>query len=450
MASIEVVLDRYHIWDSRNIAELLPQKEFIDVTVTSPPYWNLKDYGSTAQIGFGQTYDRYLDDLEQVFRAVYSATKETGSLWIISDTLKQDGELKTLPFDLAQRLKRVGWILQDIVIWNKDRTLPWSHQGKLRNIFEYIAFYSRTRDFSYHLNRVRELDQLREWWVRYPERYSPYGKAPARVWTIPIPRQGSWGSNWVRHFNPLPPQLVERILLLATNKGGTVLDPFAGSGAVLALAHAMGRKFIGLDLNENYQNMFWERVLPAIVNNYRETADAAHRTQSKRRRFARLISDLRSTKYPKELIRLHNKKHAPEAIMGILAIRQSKSDGLNLLFLFRQNCSVPQDFLAHAYELTKHPPLSKYGTRVVLEAHTADVVTMRWLSTRGIGPKQHLYVYLNGRTYAWAYRATAATYASQLHDEAGPGSGAYSYPPIVSNIAVRVDLQNPFFEAEDE
>src|SRR5690242_6451874 len=107
--------NQYVVCDSRKLPRLLPRRQFIDVTITSPPYWNVKDYGRAFQIGHGQTYERYLHDLAQVFQAVHSCTKPTGSLWVVSDTLKLDGELRLLPFDLANELKQVGWKLQDII-----------------------------------------------------------------------------------------------------------------------------------------------------------------------------------------------------------------------------------------------------------------------------------------------------------------------------------------------
>ena len=136
-------LNQYHIGDARSISEFFPSEEFVDVTITSPPYWNLKNYGSRQQVGFGQTYESYLDDLEQIFTSIYRVTKRTGSLWVVADTIKHKGELKLFPFDLADRLKKIGWIHHDIIIWNKDKSLPWSHRGKLRNIFEYILFFSK-------------------------------------------------------------------------------------------------------------------------------------------------------------------------------------------------------------------------------------------------------------------------------------------------------------------
>src|SRR5438132_8638232 len=120
--------DTIHIHDSRKISEILPTK-VIDVTITSPPYFVLKDYGVRQQIGYGQSYDVYLSDLAQVFLQVYSATKPRGSLWVVIDTFQRNQELLPLPFDLAAKLKTIGWVLRDVIIWKKLRTLPWIHQG---------------------------------------------------------------------------------------------------------------------------------------------------------------------------------------------------------------------------------------------------------------------------------------------------------------------------------
>src|SRR5207253_1419630 len=149
------------------------------------------------------------------------------------------------------RLSGVGWLLKDIIIWNKTRTLPWSGHGQFRRIFEYILFFAKTSAFKYHVDRIKEPDDLKEWWVKYPERYSPKGKVPSSIWTFPIPVQGSFSRSNFRHFCPFPSSLIERILLLTTDLGDCVFDPFAGSGVVLAQAKAMGRRFIGCDVNKN-------------------------------------------------------------------------------------------------------------------------------------------------------------------------------------------------------
>lgn len=436
------LINQYLVCDSRRLPAILPVRPLIDVTVTSPPYWNIRDYDRERQIGFGQSYEAYLNDLTAVFGAIHSRTKPTGSLWVVTDTLKLDGELRLLPFDLAYRLKEVGWKLQDIIIWNKDKTLPWSHQGKLRNIFEYVCFFSKSDQFSYYLDDIRDIDQLREWWVRYPERYSPNGKAPTRAWNIPIPRQGSWGNNWVRHFCPLPPDLVKRVLLLTTQKGDIVFDPFAGSGAVLAQAKAMGRRYIGTDLNADYKKMFETKVLPAIARIHEHT-ESTNGNGDHKQKFSRSIRALRRTKFPKELVRLYEKHYGKLAAKAVIALKETRSEGLDLVFLFSPSARVSKDFLSRMEELCRRAPLSKYGLIPLVSARTLDGLTTRFLKKKGLNYGSRLYLYEHGRTYSCSDYATVRTLVSNIGRN-GNRSAKNGYPPIFSNVRVKIDPKNPF------
>jgi DNA modification methylase len=250
--------DKVHVGDARKLAKKL-EGESIALTVTSPPYFDMKDYGRPNQIGFGQKYEEYLDDLAKVFSEVFRATKPSGSLWIVIDTFRKAQALVPLPFDLAQRLKQVGWTLRDIVIWKKERTVPWVQQGATKRIFEYILVFSKgTSDFTYNQDKFRETVDLKRWWVRYPERYNPKGKAPEQIWSYDIPTQGSWGDSYIQHFCPLPKELVSRIIQQTTSLDDVVLDPFSGSGTVPAASKLLGRRYIGFELNPEYVAMFKE------------------------------------------------------------------------------------------------------------------------------------------------------------------------------------------------
>jgi DNA modification methylase len=449
---LPLAIDKYHIQDARDLASLLPTAtECIDVTITSPPYWNIKDYGTQGQIGFGQSYSKYLDDIESVFATVYSATKRTGSLWLVSDTLKTNGELQLLPFDIAQRLRRSGWLLQDIIIWQKDRTLPWSHQGKLRNIFEYIACYSKTRRFKYHVDNVREIFDLKDYWIRYPERYNPDGKAPSRTWQIPIPRQGSWGEaeNYVRHACPLPIELIDRILRLATDPGDVVLDPFAGSGAVLATANALGRHFIGVDLSANYQAMFSRRVLPAVRKRHLSTNTASHDGKVKQR-FAETILALRALKLPKELIRLYRKTHGRFDCRSVWVVAERGSRKIKLLFDFQRKQQQPPNFLARASALCKVKPLSKYGLEIDLHATHGKNLLPRLLSNLGLSGQSRICTYTDGRFFSWQRHSSIRRVLAELADSQAGGIG--QYPPLHSRLKVQVDPRYPerFFRQETD
>lgn len=430
------LLDTYHIRDARELRSVLRSSGLVDTTITSPPYWNLKNYGTRNQVGYGQRYDEYLDDLQKIFASVYDVTKSTGSLWIVADTIKDKGELRLFPFDLADRLKKTGWILHDIIVWHKDKTLPWSHRGKLRNIFEYVLFFSKGKSFKYFLSEVRETEGLKEWWVRYPERYSPEGKAPTRTWRINIPRQGSWGENWVRHFCPFPPDLVRRIVLLTTRKGDVVLDPFSGSGVVLAQAKALRRRFVGFDLRRSYRVMFEKKVLPSILELERETQRGRHGEHQKRRLFSSVIWKLRKTKYPRELLRLYKKKHPAARIAGVIAIgREARS--LDLTFLFAKDSIPPRGFVSDMAQLMGRPPLSKYGLKAAIRAASLDEHAR--LSKNGFHSHATVSVYRDGKTHIVSAQMRPDEYLKSLTGR--QVRRAKGVPPIASNICVSANRE---------
>jgi DNA modification methylase len=256
-------LNKYHLADAR-LLETVLDKTQVDVTITSPPYWDAKDYGSSKQIGFGQAYSEFLNDLAAVFDAVWKRTAPNGSLWLVVDTIKKKGRVHLLPFDIIQKLTERSvraWFLQDILIWQKPHTLPWSHRTKLRGQFEYILCFSKSRDFRLNLDALRTTSGLANWWVKYPERYHPLGKALGNVWEHAIPTQGTWGNGHFAHSCPLPIEMAQRIVLLATSHAKqVVLDPFAGTGPVLLAANAVGRHWVGVDTSAKFREMFHRRL----------------------------------------------------------------------------------------------------------------------------------------------------------------------------------------------
>src|ERR1051325_4224203 len=119
-------LDRLHLRDARTLAKVLPPKQpCVAATITSPPYWNLKDYRANGQIGFGQDRKQYIADLKNVLKQCWSVTLPTGSLWLVVDDYRERGVLQNLPWELADCARKAGWILRDLIVWDKQHTLPW-------------------------------------------------------------------------------------------------------------------------------------------------------------------------------------------------------------------------------------------------------------------------------------------------------------------------------------
>ena len=257
----------YLIEDSRNIGAAFLKNKFekVDLILTSPPYFDIKNYeNAERQIGYKQSYDEYLNDIALVLQNCYSISKDHATLWLVMDTINRKGITCPLPFDIHKKLLDLNnnntWILRDVIIWNKYKNLPWHAKGRFKNQFEYILFFSKTDDYKYYLDRVREIADYKKWWLTYPERYNPNGKPPSNVWEFTIPIRG-WGNGYQNHFCPFPFPLIERILLVSSDENDVIFDPFAGSGSVMAMAQQMNRKAIGFDINQKYKDQFEKEVL---------------------------------------------------------------------------------------------------------------------------------------------------------------------------------------------
>jgi len=357
---------KLHKADARNIDHFI-DKPVVDVTITSPPYFNMKDYGYKEQIGYGQKFEKYLEDIERVFLNVYNITKDTGSLWIIIDTFKDSDKIVPLPIRVSDRLDSVGWKLRDIIIWNKDKTIPWAKKGQTKNKFEYILFFVKSKDFKYYSDRIRQYDtrHLKKWWIRYPERYNPKGKSSDEIWNYPIPTQGSWGNKYIKHFCPLPIDLIGNIIQLVTDEHDVVLDPFSGSGSVLAQAAYMKRRYIGFELNTDYINMFdnfLEKTRLVGSKNYLNL----NRNKFQQNKFEENILNLRALKYAKVMRNnLENKlRDLIEAIYVNISIAIPKEPykiiTVNYLILVKDEKEIPSLEQSIERQLSVRP-LSKFG-----------------------------------------------------------------------------------------
>lgn len=356
-------LNKVYNQDSRKITQHLDSKVKIKATITSPPYFDMKDYGSDNQVGYGQKYEDYLEDLKNIFEDIFHITDDEGTLWIVIDTFKRENNVVTLPFDLTNKLKESGWLLQDIIIWKKDKTVPWSQKGFVQRKFEYILFFSKTSDFLYNKDRVRnfDTDQLKKWWVKYPERYNPRGKAIDEIWEFPIPVQGSWGDEYIRHFCPLPKEMVATIIDMTTNEGDIVLDPFSGSGSVLFQSAVMNRNYIGFELNSDYIKMFESYLqtnLEGAINEYKSL-----QINNGQNEFMERILNLRALKYGRLLVNSVKKELKIEikVLVKILRYLTDSKKHIEVEYLITGKGLNVDDILSKVDIISKKQPLSKFG-----------------------------------------------------------------------------------------
>jgi DNA modification methylase len=449
-------------------------KPCIDVTITSPPYWNLKNYGFEGQIGYGQSYDEYLESLEKIFGDVYNITRDTGSLWIIADTFKKkksdcssrnvkDGEIVLLPFDVTERLRKSGWRLQDIFIWEKDKTLPWSRKGQLRNIFEYVLFFTKSSNFKFNVDRIRvaDCDKLKEWWVKYPERYNPKGATPSDIWKYSIPVQGSWANGFIRHFCPFPLALVEKIIMLTTDRGDTVLDPFAGSGVVLGVAHSMNRRYVGFELKSEYVKMFNNHVLKEIAEGMNGRKETWRKRQKAQLHLMQTIRNLRLTKYPKTLARqLRLEDSASEADLQINAIfaieRKTGSLGLKDcgrwkflkedIYLLLETLRNNEELQRTVSRISQRPPLSKFGIESKFFFKQRDAFIKKEMRDPSFDHK-HLWMYAKGKMNAFCMKLDFSKWVILSRQDDWKQYAGNVIPPVISNVRVNQPvIKNGFRE----
>lgn len=350
--------------DSRKISEILNKDVQIQTTITSPPYFDMKDYGVDGQVGYGQKYDDYLDDLQSIFGQVYTYTKENGTLWIIIDTFKRNNTIVPLPFDLAERIQQVGWLLQDIIIWKKDKTVPWSNNGFTQRKFEYILLFSKTPKYKNNKDCVRVYDtrQLKKWWVKYPERYNPKGKALDEIWEYPIPVQGSWGDKYIRHFCPLPKDMVSNMIQISTDEGDVVFDPFAGTGTVLSQSAYMNRKYLGFELNPSYIQQFKEYLSNSLEEgkkDYEKMLENHGQTD-----FEETILNLRALKFGRLLVKkLQDETHIQIKVFVERLSVNSKRQSVKYV-IYDASKEIFEPIIANAVD---EAPLSKFEIDPIFE-----------------------------------------------------------------------------------
>lgn len=444
-----------HEGDSRQLSRLLDpystqSEPLLSCTITSPPYGNLKNYGHPDQIGWGQPYEDYLIEMRRVFRNIFRHTRHDGSMWVVSDTLRPDESrvggmpprLDPLPFRLAAEAADSGWILREVIIWQKDKTLPWSSGGRLRNTFEYILLFVKGSGYKFRIDRLRDPVQLEPWWVKWPERYNPLGKVPSNIWDIPIPVQGSWKTPVVQHACPLPPDLVERLLYLTTDPGDVVFDPFAGTGVVIAEAERLGRRGIGIELNREYAKAYERSVRPEIFK--RGTSDELTQRIERSEYLRPVIAKLRALKYAKVCVQQLTKLETmPRVRLVAVTMGRLKDKTFNdpafpleVELTFAVEEATADDVVAKITqtleEIAERPPASKFGVRP-----TFRVCPPRQLEAVLKG--RRFYLYTRGRTWD----ADGKTHVSDLVELAKqewPKRGNdYTYPAIVSNVEVHED-----------
>jgi site-specific DNA-methyltransferase (adenine-specific) len=267
--------------DALQSLQAMPEAS-VDCCVTSPPYWGQRDYGHEGQVGLEPSPEAYVAGIVAVFREVRRVLKPEGTLWLnLGDSYatgttaprKQSTNpgvgsnrpeaqnsvprcgtpkgMKTkdligIPWMVAFALRSDGWYLRQDIIWQKPNTTPESVTDRCTKAHEYLFLMAKSPRYQFDGVAIRE------------DAVDGTKRNRRDVWSIPT--KGFPGA----HFAVMPEALVEPCILAGCPKGGTVLDPFTGSGTVGVVAMKNGRNFLGIELNPEYCEMAGNRIRNAV------------------------------------------------------------------------------------------------------------------------------------------------------------------------------------------
>lgn len=235
----------------------------VDCIVTSPPYWNLRDYGNEQQWGHEKTVGAYVDNLVYLFGILRDKLKDDGTLWLNIGDTRIDRQITGVPWWVAHDLQTDGWHLRQDVIWVKPNAMPESVSDRPSCNYEHVFLLSKHSHHKFNLDPLRvQYDGDRTASRRSRSGHANKdttatgawsgdhgGRNPGSVWEIPVqPFKDA-------HSAVMPPNLADRLILSGSNPGDVICDPFHGSGTTAASALRLGRKYIGTDVSEDYLNL---------------------------------------------------------------------------------------------------------------------------------------------------------------------------------------------------
>lgn len=248
------------IGDSRQMAEV--HDESIHLVITSPPYWQLKDYGNGNQIGFNDSYEDYINNLNLVWNESHRVLHDGCRLCInIGDQFARSvyyGRYKVIPIrtEIIKFCETIGFDYMGAVIWQKVTTcnttggatvmgsFPFPRNGVVKIDYEFILLFKK------HGNPPRVSKEIKEKSKLTTQEWNEYFYGH---WNFPGERQD-------RHLAVFPEELPKRLIKMFSFAGDTVLDPFLGSGTTSLAARNLNRNSIGYEVNKDFLPVIEEKL----------------------------------------------------------------------------------------------------------------------------------------------------------------------------------------------
>ena len=253
----------YHkiiIGDSRKM-ELLQDKS-VQLVVTSPPYWQLKDYGSSEQIGFNDSYEDYINNLNLVWQECFRVLGDGCRLCVnIGDQFARSvyyGRYKVIPIrtEIIKFCETIGFDYMGSIIWQKSTTMnttggatimgsfPYPRNGIIKLDYEFILIFKKLGIAPNPSKDIKEISQLsKEEWNQY--------------------FVGHWNFNGVKqdkHLAMFPEELPKRIIKMFSFVDDYILDPFLGSGTTTLAAINLDRNSVGYEINKDFLPVVKEKI----------------------------------------------------------------------------------------------------------------------------------------------------------------------------------------------
>lgn len=249
------------IGDSRKMTEV--KKDSVHLVITSPPYWQIKDYGASNQIGFNDTYEDYIANLNQVWSECYRVLYPGCRLCVnIGDQFARAatyGRYKIIPIreEIIRFCESIGFDYMGAIIWQKKTTMnptggasvmgsfPYPRNGLIEIDYEFILLFKKLGKDPNNINRdLKEKSKLtKEEWRKY--------------------FTGHWnfaGVKQDKHIAMFPEELPKRLIKMFSFVGETILDPFLGSGTTSKAARELKRNSIGYEINKDFLPVIEEKI----------------------------------------------------------------------------------------------------------------------------------------------------------------------------------------------
>jgi len=250
---------KLYLADARSMQEL--ENESVQLIITSPPYWHIKDYGVKGQIGYGQSLHEYLRDLYRVFSECYRVLEKGSRFCInIGDQFARSvvyGKYKVIPIhaEVISMCEEIGFDYMGAIIWQKKTTMnttggavimgsfPYPPNGIIEIDYEFILIFKKEGKRKVPKDK-KELSILsKEEWKEYFSGHWKFG-----------------GAKQVEHEAVFPEELPKRLIKMFSFVGDRVLDPFAGSGTTLKSALELCREAIGYEINPEFVELIKRKV----------------------------------------------------------------------------------------------------------------------------------------------------------------------------------------------